>query len=136
MRHPRYCLTHYRGIFSNIANVTDFSTPAMPTTLAHRSLYSRWCTTHATHTGTSPQHVTHITHASTSPTLACHARQHAINANTPPTLASLPRKHATNGIYSHFSNSASFLKLLGIQLSFKAFRSQIPRGFANRSFYF
>ena len=118
MRHPRYCLTHHPGICSNITNATHFSTPAMPTTLAHLPLYPCQCTTHATQAGTSPQRAAHITHASASPTLACHPRQHANNANTPPMLARLPRKRATHGIYSHFSNGTSFLKLLGIQLRF------------------
>ena len=99
MRHPRYCLIHHPGSSSNITHTsTHFSTPPMPPTLAHRPLYPRWCTTHtthATHTGTSPQHVAHVTHASQSPTLARHPRQHATSANTPPI-------------------STPFLKLLGI----------------------
>ena len=77
MRHPRYCLTHHPGISSNITNATHFSTPATPTTLAHRPLYPRWCTTHATH-------------ASTSPTLARHQRKHTTHVSTPPTQARHP----------------------------------------------
>ena len=104
MRHPQYCLTHHPGISSNTINATCFTTPATSTTLAHRPLYPRWWTTHATHTGTSLQHAAYITHASTSPTL------HATNANIPSTLA------------RHFSNSWV------LNQAFKAFRSQISRG--------
>ena len=46
--------SHHPGISCNITNATHFSMPAMPTTLAHRPLYSRWCTTHAIHAVTSP----------------------------------------------------------------------------------
>ena len=71
MRHPRYCLTHHPGIFSNITNATRFSTPAMPITLAHRPFYPRWCNTHATYASTSPtlarQQSKHTTHVSTTP---------------------------------------------------------------------
>ena len=111
------CLTHHPGISSNITKATHFSTPAMPTTLTHRPLYPHWCTTHATHASTSPQHTVHTTHASTSPALARQPRQHATNANTPPTLARLPGKHATHRTHDS-TNSTPFLKLLGIQLSF------------------
>ena len=121
MRHPRYCLTHDPGISSNITNATHFRTPAMPTTLAHRPLYPRRCTTHATHAGTSPQHAVHINHASKSPTLARQPRLHAINANTPPTLARLPRKHVNHithnstNIFQTPEYSIKLLKLLGLK---------------------
>ena len=99
MRHPRYCLTHHPGIFSNITNATHFSTPAMPTTLAHRPLYSHWCTLHqpcdphwhvtlARHSHNPRQHVTHT---GMSPTLACHQRKHTTHVSKPPTQARQPR---------------------------------------------
>ena len=134
MRHPRYCLTHHPGISSNITNATHFSTPATPIALAHRPLYPRWCTTHGTHAGMSPQHAAYITHTGTSPALTLHPRQHTTNANTPPTLARLPRKHATHPTHNN-TNSMLFLKLLGIQLSFQRFQfSNSKRKFS--SFYF
>ena len=90
MRHPRYCLTHHPDIFSSITNVTHFSTPPMPPTLVHRSLYPRWRITNAC---TSPQHVAYVTHANnithtgTSPTLARHQNKRTTHASTPPTHA-------------------------------------------------
>ena len=133
MRHPRYCLMHDPGISSNVTNATHFSTPPTLSTLAHRPLYPRWCTTHVTHAGTSPQHAAHITHASTSPTLARHPHQHVTNANTSPTLARLPRKHATHGIHD-ITYSTRFFKLLVSNSAFKAFRPQAKRKFSSSYF--
>ena len=105
MRNPRYCLTHYPGISSNITNATHFSMPPSSPTLAHRPLQPHWCTTH-------------VTHAGTQPTLACQPRQHATNANTSPILADLLRKHATYDT-DVSTKSMSFLKHLDIQLALK-----------------
>ena len=105
MRHPRYCLTHHPGISSNITNATHFSTPATPTTLAHRPLYPRWCTTHATH-------------ASTSPTLARHQRKHTTHVSTPPTQARHPPHslcHKQHVISQTPGYPIKLLKLLGLK---------------------
>ena len=114
MRHPRYCLTHYPGISSSITNATLFSIPPMSPTLAHRSPYPCWRTTHA---GTSPQHASYVTHARMSTTLAHQSRYHATKVNTPPTLARLSHMHTTHETHAS-TNSSLFLELLGIQLSF------------------
>ena len=105
MHHPRYCLTHHPGISSNITNATHFSTPATPTTLAHRPLYPRWCTTHATH-------------ASTSPTLARHQRKHTTHVSTPPTQARHSRhsrQHKQHVISQTPGYPIKFLKLLALK---------------------
>ena len=121
MRHPRYCLTHHPGISSNITNATHFSTSATPTMLAHRPFYPRWCTTHVTHAGTSPQNGAHITHASTSPALARHTRQHCkhtTHVSTPPTQARHPRhsrQHKQHAISQTPGYPIKLLKLLGLK---------------------
>ena len=121
MRHPRYCLTHHPGISSNITNATHFSTSATPTMLAHRPFYPRWCTTHVTHAGTSPQNGAHITHASTSPALARHTRQHCkhtTHVSTPPTQARHPRhsrQHKQHVISQTPGYPIKLLKLLGLK---------------------
>ena len=110
MRHPRYCLTHHPGISSNITNATPFSTPPIPPTLAHRSLYPCW---HTTHADTSPQHASYVTHASMSTTLVHHSRQHATKANTPPTLARHPRHPRQHKQYHAISRTPGYpIKLL------------------------
>ena len=118
MRHPRYCLTHHPGISSNITNATHFIMPAMSTTLAHRPLYPRWCTAHAIHAGTSPQHPAHITHASTSPTLARHQRKHTTHISAPLTQARHPRhsrQHKQHAISQTPGYPIKLLKLLGLK---------------------
>ena len=124
MHHPRYCLTHHPGISSNITNATHFSTPATPTTLAHRPLYPRWCTTHATHAGTSPQHAVHhnprqhVTHTGSSPTPARHQRKHTTHVSTPPTQARHPRhsrQHKQHAISQTPGYPVKLLKLLGLK---------------------
>ena len=118
MCHPRYCLTHHPGISSNITNATHFITPAMSTTLAHRPLYPRWCTAHAIHAGTSPQHPAHITHASTSPTLARHQRKHTTHISAPLTQARHPRhsrQHKQHAISQTPGYPIKLLKLLGLK---------------------
>ena len=120
MHHPGCCLTHQPGISSSITNTTHFSTPSTLPTLAHRPFNPCWCTTHATHAGTSFQNAAHVTHAGTSPALVRHPSQHSTNANTKPSLECFPHKHATH--FTHTSRNATpFLKLLGFQLSFKTF---------------
>ena len=131
MRHPRYCLTHHPGISSNITNATHFSTPDTPvmlTTLAHRPLYPRWCTNHATYTGTSPQHAAYITYASTSLTLARHPRstrptqthhprQHASHASTPP--ISIAHQHKQHAISQTPGYPVKLFELLGLRFQDK-----------------
>ena len=123
MHHPRYCLTHH-PISSNITNATHFSTPATPTTLAHRPLYPRWCTTHATHAGTSPQHAVHhnprqhVTRTGSSPTPARHQRKHTTHVSTPPTQARHPRhsrQHKQHVISQTPGYPIKLLKLLGLK---------------------
>ena len=99
------------GMFDWVLNTPQplFSTPPMPTTLAHRPFYPRQRTTHATHAGTSPQHAANVTHASTLPT------QNTTHVSTPPAQPRHPRhsrQHKQQTI-SQFS---------------QAFRSQIRRG--------
>ena len=121
MHHPRYCLTHHPGISSNITNATHFSTSATPTMLAHRPFYPRWCTTHVTHAGTSPQNGAHITHASTSPALARHTRQHCkhtTHVSTPPTQARHPRhsrQHKQHAISQTPEYLVKLLRFLGLK---------------------
>ena len=124
MRHPRYSLTHHSGISFNITNATHFSTPATPTTLAHRPLYPRWCTTHATHAGTSPQHAVHhnprqhVTRTGSSPTPARHQRKHTTHVSTPPTQARHPRysrQHKQHAISQTPGYPIELLKLLGLK---------------------
>ena len=118
MRHPRYCLTHHPGISFNITNATHCSTPATPTTLAHRPLYPRWCTTHTTNAGMSLQHAARIIHASTSPTLARHQCKHITNVSTPPTQARHPRhsrQYKQHTISQTPEYQIKLLKLLGLK---------------------
>ena len=114
MHHPRYCLKHHPGIFSNITNATHFRKSPMPPMLAHCSLYPYWRTPQA---GTSPQRAAYVTHASMSTTLAHHSRQQATKANTPPTLARLPRMRATHSTHTS-TNSTPFLELTRKHLVF------------------
>ena len=124
MRHTRYRLIHHPGISANITNATHFSTPATPTTLAHRPLYPRWCTTHATHAGTSPQHAVHhnprqhVTRTGSSPTPARHQRKHTTHVSTPPTQARHPRhsrQHKQHVISQTPGYPIKLLKLLGLK---------------------
>ena len=118
MRHPRYCLTHHPGISFNITNATHCSTPATPTTLAHRPLYPRWCTTHTTNAGMSLQHAARIIHASTSPTLARHQCKHITHVSTPPTQARHPRhsrQYKQHTISQTPEYQIKLLKLLGLK---------------------
>ena len=112
MRHPRYCLTHHPGVFSNITNATHFSTPATPTILAHRPLYPRQCTTHATHAGMSPQRAAHITHATR------HSHWHVTHAGTLPTQTNNPRhsrQHKQHVISETPAYPIKLLKLLSLK---------------------
>ena len=121
MHHPRYCLTHHPGISSNITNATHFSMAATPTTLGHRPLYPRWCTTHATHADTSPQHAAHIIHVtrtSTSPTLARHQRKHTTHVTTSSKQAHHPpqsQQHKQHAISQTPGYPVKLLKLLGLK---------------------
>ena len=87
MSHPRCCPTYHPGIFSNIINVTHFSTSS---TFAHRPLYPNWRTT-------------------TSPMLARHQRNYTIHAIRPYTQAhQLQYPHQ----YKQHTNPVKLLKLL------------------------
>ena len=112
MRHPRYCLTHHPGISSNITNATHFSTPATPTTLAHRPLYPRWRTSHATH-------------ASMFPTLVRHPCQHTTLVNAPPIQPRHPQHSRQHKQYVISQTPGYPIKLL--KLLFLKFQEEIQQ---------
>ena len=115
MRHPRYCLTHYPGISSNITNATHFSMPVTPNTLVHHPCHPHWHVTLARCPHNPRQHVTHT---GALPTLARHRHKHITHFGTPPTQACYPRhlyQHKQHAISQTSGYPIKLLKLLGLK---------------------
>ena len=115
MRHPRYCLTHYPGISSNITNATHFSMPVTPNTLVHHPCHPHWHVTLARCPHNPRQHVTHT---GALPTLARHRHKHITHFGTPPTQACYPRhlyQHKQHAISQTSGYPIKLLKLLDLK---------------------
>ena len=115
MRHPRYCLTHYPGISSNITNATHFSMPVTPNTLVHHPCHPHWHVTLARCPHNPRQYVTHT---GALPTLARHRHKHITHFGTPPTQACYPRhlyQHKQHAISQTSGYPIKLLKLLDLK---------------------
>ena len=115
MRHPRYCLTHYPGISSNITNATHFSMPVTPNTLVYHPCHPHWHVTLARCPHNPRQHVTHT---GALPTLARHRNKHITHFGTPPTQACYPRhlyQHKQHAISQTSGYPIKLLKLLDLK---------------------